>query len=66
MRGLPYRRPHSSQAAQQLALDYAAHLEHHLKQLVGKEALPYSDLSWPPPDRWQDEIKTTSRCADRA
>lgn len=42
----------------QLALDYAAHLEHHLKQLVGTEALPYSDLSWPPPDRWQNEIKT--------
>jgi hypothetical protein len=43
---------------QQLAADYVAHLEHHLKQLLGKEALPFSDVAWPPPDRWQTETKT--------
>jgi hypothetical protein len=40
---------------EQVILDYVAHLEHHLKQLMGAEALPYSGLSWPPPDRWQKE-----------
>jgi len=43
-----------------VALDYVAHLEHHLKQLAGNNAFPYSDLPWPPPDRWQDEIKAKS------
>jgi hypothetical protein len=45
----------------QVALDYVAHLEHHLKQLAGRDALEYSDLAWPPPDRWQDEIKAKNR-----
>lgn len=40
-----------------VALDYVAHLEHHLKQLPGGELLAYSDLTWPPPDRRQDEVK---------
>jgi hypothetical protein len=40
---------------EQVILDYVAHLEHHLRQLMGDEALPYSGLSWPPPDRWQKE-----------
>lgn len=31
-----------------LAIDYLAHLEHHLRQLTGASALPYSDLVWPP------------------
>ncbi len=34
-----------------LALDYIAHLEHHLRQLAGGRALQYSGLPWPPPDR---------------
>lgn len=35
---------------EQLALDYVAHLEHHLRQLTGPDsALPYSGLPWPPP-----------------
>lgn len=34
----------------QLALDYVAHLEHHLRQLDGPDsALPFSGLAWPPP-----------------
>ena len=41
----------------QLAMDYVAHLEHHTKQLAGKDALKYSDLTWPPGDRWQVELK---------
>ena len=44
-----------------VALDYVAHLEHHLKQLAGQDALPYSDLPWPPPDRWQDEINAKAQ-----
>jgi len=44
----------------QLAMDYVAHLEHHLKQLAGIDALKYSDLPWPPGDRWQAESKATS------
>lgn len=44
----------------QVALDYVAHLEHHLRQLAGRDALEYSDLKWPPADRWQDEVKTKS------
>lgn len=31
-----------------LATDYVAHLEHHLKQLLGPEALTWSGLPWPP------------------
>ncbi len=46
---------------EQLAKDYVAHLEHHLKQLVGKDVLRYSDLTWPPADRWQAEISATSK-----
>ncbi len=42
----------------QLALDYLAHLEHHLKQLAGAERLALSDLPWPPSDRWQPVPKT--------
>ena len=42
---------------EQLAIDYVAHLEHHLKQLAGRDAFPYSDLTWPPPDRWQTELE---------
>jgi hypothetical protein len=45
----------------QLALDYVAHLEHHLKQLAGNDALEYSDLTWPPVDRWKLETKTSPR-----
>lgn len=32
-----------------LASDYVAHLEHHLRQLLGPDALPWSGLPWPPP-----------------
>jgi DinB superfamily len=34
-----------------LALDYVAHLEHHLKQIAGKDSLKYSNLAWPPSGR---------------
>jgi hypothetical protein len=42
---------------EQMALDYVAHLDHHLKQLVGTNALEWSGLPWPPEERWQDEIR---------
>jgi hypothetical protein len=41
----------------QLAADYLAHMEHHLRQLLPGAALPYSGLPWPPSGRWQDELK---------
>lgn len=31
-----------------LASDYVAHLEHHLRQLLGPKALTWSGLPWPP------------------
>ena len=31
-----------------LALDYIAHCEHHLKQLVGREGVTWSGRPWPP------------------
>ena len=31
---------------ERVALSYVAHLEHHLRQLVG-DGLPYSGLPWP-------------------
>ncbi|MDX2269128.1 MAG: DinB family protein [Bryobacter sp.] len=31
---------------EQLTLDYVAHLEHHLRQLLGREALLWSGLPW--------------------
>ena len=31
-----------------LALDYIAHCEHHLKQLVGAQGITWSGLRWPP------------------
>jgi hypothetical protein len=33
-----------------LALDYVAHLEHHLKQLLEGRIVGYSGLPWPPAD----------------
>ncbi len=33
-----------------LALDYVAHLEHHLKQLLEGQAFGYSGMPWPPSD----------------
>jgi hypothetical protein len=35
-----------------LAFDYVAHLEHHLRQIFGEQSLPYSGLPWPPEGRW--------------
>ena len=46
---------------EQLALDYVAHMEHHLRQLPGEDALAYSDLGWPPPDRWQSVAQAPMR-----
>lgn len=40
----------------QLASDYLAHMEHHLRQLMPGVAMPYSGLAWPPEGRWQDEL----------
>lgn len=28
--------------------DYVAHLEHHLRQILGTASLPYSGMPWPP------------------
>jgi hypothetical protein len=36
-----------------LAFDYVAHLEHHLRQIFGNNSLAFSGLPWPPPGRWQ-------------
>ncbi len=33
-----------------LVLDYIAHLEHHLRQLVQGHAISYSGMPWPPAD----------------
>ena len=33
-----------------LALDYVAHLEHHLKQLLPGQPIEYSGMPWPPDD----------------
>jgi hypothetical protein len=33
-----------------LALDYVAHLEHHLRQLLPGRDIRYSDMPWPPAD----------------
>lgn len=33
---------------EQLALDYIAHCEHHLKQLVGEAGIEWSGMPWPP------------------
>ena len=50
--------PYAEMRLEQLALDYLAHLEHHLRQLAGTDTLTLSDLSWPPADRWQPAAKT--------
>lgn len=43
----------STMTLQELVSDYVAHLEHHLRQLLGSEALVWSGLPWPPaPGRW--------------
>jgi hypothetical protein len=36
-----------------LAFDYVAHLEHHLRQIFGGDSLAFSGLPWPPAGRWQ-------------
>jgi len=36
----------------ELAFDYVAHLEHHLRQIFGDEPIGYSSLVWPPAGRW--------------
>ncbi len=33
-----------------LALDYVAHLEHHLRQLLKGQSIHYSGMPWPPAD----------------
>jgi hypothetical protein len=33
-----------------LALDYVAHLEHHLRQMIDGHAITYSGMPWPPTD----------------
>jgi hypothetical protein len=43
----------SPMTLQELVSDYVAHLEHHLRQILGAEALAWSGLPWPPaPGRW--------------
>jgi hypothetical protein len=36
-----------------LAFDYVAHLEHHLRQILRGESLAFSGLPWPPEGRWR-------------
>jgi hypothetical protein len=38
----------------EVSFDYVAHLEHHLRQIFGAEALEYSGLPWPPAGRWSE------------
>jgi hypothetical protein len=33
-----------------LVLDYIAHLEHHLRQLLAGQDISYSGMPWPPAD----------------
>jgi hypothetical protein len=40
-------------ALRDLAFDYVAHLEHHLRQIFGAESLAFSGLPWPPEGRWR-------------
>jgi hypothetical protein len=38
----------------ELAFDYVAHLEHHLRQILsGRDTLAYSGMPWPPETRWK-------------
>jgi hypothetical protein len=38
----------------ELAFDYVAHLEHHVRQMLkGHDTLQYSGIPWPPAGRWQ-------------
>lgn len=38
----------------ELAFDYVAHLEHHLRQIfIGRDMLQYSGMPWPPASRWR-------------
>jgi hypothetical protein len=38
----------------ELAFDYVAHLEHHLRQIfAGRDGLHYSGMPWPPENRWR-------------
>jgi hypothetical protein len=38
----------------ELAFDYVAHMEHHLRQMfMGHDTLEYSGMPWPPTGRWQ-------------
>jgi hypothetical protein len=39
----------------ELAFDYVAHAEHHLRQIFGAGSLAFSGLPWPPEGRWQSE-----------
>jgi hypothetical protein len=41
--------------------DYVAHMEHHLRQLAGEAALPYSGLPWPPVERWDGGLRGSGR-----
>ena len=55
-----------------LALDYVAHLEHHLKQLLEGQSIKYSGMPWPPADPTASGPSSTHsivlylRCADKS
>jgi hypothetical protein len=38
----------------ELVLDYVAHLEHHLKQILEGKAIAYSGMPWPPADQTRE------------
>lgn len=40
--------PGPEMSLENLALDYVAHLEHHLKQMLGVTPVSYSGMPWPP------------------
>jgi len=45
---------HAPMTLRELAFDYVAHLEHHLRQVfAGSDTLRYSGIAWPPEGRWQ-------------
>lgn len=46
---------------EELALDYVAHMEHHLRHMLpGVTTIPYTGMPWPPPNRWIDVTPATT------
>ena len=52
-----------------LAFDYFAHLEHHVRQIFGRELIGHSGLPWPLAGRWRQLpilllIAAEAQCAE--